>query len=87
LAPSLRGHFLSRAVFRLCVSKLTDWPAVEGSSSLLTTLPALVFKVHTAYQGYLFAPETVAIGLGIGGVGILLVERFLPRVRNLGSMH
>jgi undecaprenyl-diphosphatase len=52
----------------------------------LTTLPALVLGAvtHRFIKGYLFTPATVALGLGIGGVGILVVERFLPRVKKSG---
>jgi undecaprenyl-diphosphatase len=52
----------------------------------LTTLPALVFGAvtHRFIKDYLFAPETVAMGLGIGGVGILLSERFLPQGKRSG---
>jgi undecaprenyl-diphosphatase len=52
----------------------------------LTTLPALVFgaATHRYIKGFLFTPVTVALGLGIGGVGILLVERFLPEVKRSG---
>jgi len=52
----------------------------------LTTLPALVFgaATHRFIKDYLFTPGTVALGLGVGGVGILLIERFLPRVKKSG---
>jgi undecaprenyl-diphosphatase len=52
----------------------------------LTTLPALVFGAvtHRFIKSYLFNPTTVALGLGIGGVGILAMERFLPRVKKSG---
>ena len=52
----------------------------------LTSLPALVLGAltHRVIKAYLFTPATVALGLGIGGVGILVVERFLPRVKKSG---
>jgi undecaprenyl-diphosphatase len=52
----------------------------------LTTLPALVLGavMHQFIKAYLFTSATVALGLGIGGVGILLMERFLPRVKKSG---
>jgi undecaprenyl-diphosphatase len=52
----------------------------------LTTLPALVlgFVTHRFIKTYLFTPVTVALALGIGGVGILVVERFLPRIKKSG---
>jgi undecaprenyl-diphosphatase len=51
-----------------------------------TTLPALVFGAltHRFIKGYLFTPITVALGLGLGGAGILLMELFLPRVKKSG---
>jgi undecaprenyl-diphosphatase len=52
----------------------------------LTTLPALVLGalIHRFIKAYLFTPATVALGLALGGVGILVVERFLPRVKKSG---
>jgi undecaprenyl-diphosphatase len=52
----------------------------------LTTIPALVFGAgaHRLIKAYLFTPASVALGLGIGGVGILVIERFLPRVKKSG---
>ena len=47
----------------------------------LTTLPALVFgaAAHGFIKQYLFNPVTVALGLGVGGIAILLIERFWVR--------
>lgn len=57
----------------------------------LTTLPALVVGAlaHGYIKRYLFNTHTVAIGLGVGGVAILLVELLLPRARRygLGTLH
>jgi undecaprenyl-diphosphatase len=52
----------------------------------LTSLPALSAGalLHGFIKEYLFNPTTVALGLGIGGLGILLVERFLPRIKKSG---
>jgi len=52
----------------------------------LTTLPALLFgaAAHDFIKGHLFNSKTVALGLGIGGVAILLIERFLPKVKRRG---
>jgi len=52
----------------------------------LTTLPALLFGflLHGFIKKHLFNPTTVAIGLGAGGVAILLIERFLPKVKRRG---
>lgn len=47
----------------------------------LTTLPALVLGALAAgpIKDRLFGPTTVAVGWGIGGLALLLVERFRPR--------
>ncbi|MBI3802669.1 MAG: undecaprenyl-diphosphate phosphatase [Nitrospirae bacterium] len=47
----------------------------------LTTAPALLFGflAHKFIKEHLFNTTTVAIGLAVGGVGILLAERFLPK--------
>jgi undecaprenyl-diphosphatase len=52
----------------------------------LTTIPALILGAgaHRFIKAYLFTPASVALGLGLGGVGILLMERFLPRVKKSG---
>ena len=53
----------------------------------LTTLPILVsgFVLHGYIKHYLFNnPAVVAIGLGVGGVAILLIERWLPPVKRYG---
>lgn len=49
----------------------------------LTTFPALVagYLAHHAIKAYLFSPMTVAWALGLGGVGILLAERYKPEPR------
>jgi len=46
----------------------------------LTTVPGLVAGVfaHGAIKEHLFTPANVAIGLAVGGVWIILVERFVP---------
>lgn len=51
----------------------------------LTTVPALIigFLAHHAIKQYLFTPVTVAWGLGLGGVAILIVERCRPRPKVL----
>ncbi|MFQ5781165.1 MAG: undecaprenyl-diphosphate phosphatase [Nitrospiria bacterium] len=52
----------------------------------LTTLPALFFGglAHAFIKERLFNPVTVAMGLGLGGVVILLVEGKLPRIKRSG---
>lgn len=49
----------------------------------VTTAPALVVGkfAHHAIKEKLFSPLTVAIGLAIGGVGLILIEIFKPRTR------
>ena len=46
----------------------------------VTTLPALVigYFAHRAIKAYLFGPMTVAWALAIGGIGILLAEKYKP---------
>ncbi len=50
---------------------------------LLTTIPAGVagFLAHDIIIERLFNPIAVSIGLGLGGIGILVTERFLPKVK------
>ena len=52
----------------------------------LTTLPALVlgFMAHGYIKEHLFNPISVAVALVVGGVIILVVERFLPEPRKRG---
>jgi undecaprenyl-diphosphatase len=49
----------------------------------VTTAPALVVGklAHHAIKERLFSPLTVALGLAIGGVGLILIEIFKPRTR------
>lgn len=49
----------------------------------ITTAPALVFGklFHHAIKEKLFSPLTVAIGLAVGGVGLILIEILKPRAR------
>ncbi len=64
------------------------WSAEEGFAGArglallaLTTFPALVagLLAHRIIKAYLFGPVTVACALGIGGVGIILAEKFKPQ--------
>jgi undecaprenyl-diphosphatase len=74
--------------FRLCTWRVT--PGFAGRRGLLllglTTLPALVLgaATHGYIKAYLFTPLTVALGLGIGGIGILVMERYRPPVKKSG---
>lgn len=56
----------------------------------LTTFPALVagYLAHKAIKAYLFGPITVAWALGLGGIGIILAERYKPepRVKELDEL-
>lgn len=49
----------------------------------VTTAPALVAGklFHHAIKERLFSPLTVAIGLAVGGIGLILIETFKPRAR------
>jgi undecaprenyl-diphosphatase len=53
---------------------------------LLTTVPAGLFGLatHDFIKEHLFRPWTVALGLAVGGIWIILLERFPPRVRTDG---
>ncbi|MEW6532429.1 MAG: undecaprenyl-diphosphate phosphatase [Thermodesulfobacteriota bacterium] len=57
---------------------------------ILTTLPALVigYLTHRLIKTYLFGPATVAWALALGGVAILLAERYKPesRAQDVGEM-
>ena len=50
---------------------------------LLTTIPAGIagFLARDIIIERLFNPTSVSIGLGLGGIGILVTERFLPKVK------
>lgn len=68
-------------------SRTRGFAGVNGMVLLgLTTLPALIFGAlaHKFIKEHLFNTTTVAIGLGVGGVGILLAERFLPKAEKHG---
>ena len=72
-------HFRARFAGLLT---LRDTPGFSGRNGLmflfLTTLPALVggYLAHDLIKEYLFSTKTVAVGLAIGGVWILLTEAF-----------
>lgn len=52
----------------------------------LTTAPALLFGAlaHSYIKEHLFNSVTVAIGLGVGGVAIIVAERHLPKPERTG---
>ena len=59
--------------------------ALEGWSGLsricLATVPALIagYLAHDFIKGHLFTPAAVAWALAVGGIGILIAERFVLR--------
>jgi len=66
---------------------LLDFKKNEGLSGIngnmllaITTLPALIvgFLVHSYIKTYLFNPFTVALGLGVGGLIMIVAEYKLP---------
>jgi undecaprenyl-diphosphatase len=89
LGAILAVVFLYKERFvRLCTWRMTaGFSGRKGIMLLgLTTLPALVFGAvtHGFIKAYLFTPVTVALGLGIGGIGILAMERYRPPVKKSG---
>lgn len=50
---------------------------------LITSGPALALGAitHSVITDHLFSPLTVAIGWAVGGIGLLLIERFRPNER------
>ncbi|HMP88956.1 MAG TPA: undecaprenyl-diphosphate phosphatase [Kiritimatiellia bacterium] len=71
-----RSRFLNLLSLRPTSSGFSGW---RGLLLLfLTTLPALVIGAfaHGAIKEYLFSTQTVAIGLALGAVWILVVEKF-----------
>lgn len=73
---------------RLCTIQASSGFAGRRGIILLglTTSPALVLGAgtHGLIKEYLFTPATVAMGLGLGGIGLLVMERFLPQVKKSG---
>jgi undecaprenyl-diphosphatase len=52
----------------------------------LATFPALAIGLLASdfIEKNLFSPVTVAIGFGVGGIAIIVVEQFLPKVKKTG---
>ncbi len=50
---------------------------------LITTVPAGAtgFLFHDMIIQYLFNPVSVSIALAVGGIGILFIEKFLPKIK------
>ncbi len=58
-----------------------SFSGIRGITLLaVTTLPALLIGAlaHGAIKEYLFGPITVVWALGVGGIALILVERFKP---------
>jgi undecaprenyl-diphosphatase len=57
---------------------------------IVTSIPALVAGklAHGYIKEHLFGPLTVAIGLAVGGAGLILIETFRPKIKkvNLDSL-
>jgi undecaprenyl-diphosphatase len=85
------GAILAVAMlYRVRLGNMFDLKKTEGFAGsrglmllLLTTIPAGVagFLAHDIIIERLFNPISVSIGLGFGGIGILVTERFLPKVK------
>lgn len=72
-------YFRERFLDLLRPSSVTGLHGHRGIGLLaLTTLPALIFGLlaHDAIKAHLFSVKTVAIGLAMGGIWILLTEKF-----------
>jgi undecaprenyl-diphosphatase len=88
------GAILAVALlYRERIFRLFDFRRTEGLTGLsgfwlltLTTLPALVIGTlaHSFIKERLFNPAMVSVGLGLGGFAILVVERYLIKVRRSG---
>ncbi len=72
------GRFKSLFQFR----KTEGFAGARGIGLLIvTTIPAIIagFLLRGFIREHLFSPASVAAGLGVGGVWILLTERFLRK--------
>lgn len=51
---------------------------------LITTLPAVImgFVLHDFIKDHLFTPITVALGLLVGGIVLLIFEKFVPKAES-----
>lgn len=67
--------------------KKEGFAGVKGIQILaVTTAPALILGVllHHFIKEHLFNPVTVAIGLGLGGIWLIVIEKILPRAQKTG---
>lgn len=68
------------------ILRLGPGEGAQGRSGLglviLTSIPAGVvgLLLNSPIKHHLFSPTTVAIGWGLGGIALLLIEAYLPRV-------
>lgn len=73
--------YKERFIGLLDFKKKTGLSGMNGLLLLfVTTLPALIvgFFVHSYIKAYLFNPFTVALGLGVGGLIMIVAEHKLP---------
>lgn len=66
-------------------NKKAGFSGLKGLFTLfLTTLPALItgFLLHDFIKDVLFSPETVVIGLAVGGLVLIWFERFVPESKS-----
>lgn len=70
--------------------KMNGAPGFRGWRGLgllaITSFPALVAGklAHHQIKEHLFGPLTVAMGLAVGGLGLILIEIFRPKVKKVG---
>jgi len=72
--------YRERFIKLLQIRKTTGFQGQRGIKLLaLTSLPALIAgaALHGFIKEHLFQPTTVAIGLAVGGVALILVEKFI----------
>jgi undecaprenyl-diphosphatase len=80
-------RFLGLFDFRQVPGEENAFRGINGLKLLvIVSLPALIlgFITHGFIKDKLFSPLTVAIGLAVGGVAILVVERLLQKPEKFG---
>lgn len=80
-------HYRRRLLALATFAPSPGFAGIRGLALMtVTTLPALLVGAlaHDVIKARLFAPAMVAIGLGVGGLSILVVERFRPVARHHG---
>jgi undecaprenyl-diphosphatase len=66
-------------------NKLKGFNGIHALKTLLiTTLPAVIagFVLHDFVKDKLFTPMTVALGLFVGGIILIIFERFVPKPKS-----